>query len=240
MATGYITEQNDQISRGLVRGVAHVNKFGFNSTVGTAFETVWDGANTYTYIATAGTAVVTSSNTSSDNDGTVEIQGLDANYDLQTVSAVIGGAATSETFIRVFRVRMTDANTGSSNVGNITVTVDSKSAAIINATEGQTLMALYTVPRNKVALFKNFQGSLNKQKEADFEILTRNHIELVFNVKGRFGTFGVPVNYSYEYPLFIAEKVDIEIRVKAGATCGASAVFDLLILDNPRTMMFNA
>jgi len=235
MAVGYITDQNFQIARGLIRGASHINKFGYNSTVGSSFETVWDGSNLYTYIGTAGTALVTSSNTSADNNGTVEIQGLDANYNVQTVTATIGGSATTETFIRVFRVKMLTANTGTSNVGTITVTVDSKSAAVISPTKGQTLMAVYTIPAGKKGYLLKFQGNLEKAKESEFQIMARP-FGGAFNIKGKFGSSGDVVNYDYPVPLEFDEKTDIEVRVRAGATTGAGAIFDIVLLDNPRTM----
>jgi hypothetical protein len=235
MAVGYITDQNFQIGRGLIRGASHINKFGYNSTVGSSFETVWDGSNLYTYIDTAGTALVTSSNTSDDNNGTVEIQGLDANYNVQTVTATIGGSATTETFIRVFRVKMLTANTGTSNVGTITITVDSKSAALISPTKGQTLMAVYTIPAGKKGYLLKFQGNLEKAKESEFQIMTRP-FGGAFNIKGKFGSPGDVVNYDYPVPLEFDEKTDIEIQVKAGATTAAGALFDIVLLDNPRTM----
>tara|TARA_E500000318_G_scaffold103353_1_gene108314 strand:- start:5 stop:718 length:714 start_codon:yes stop_codon:yes gene_type:complete len=235
MAVGYTTDQNFQIARGLVRGASHINKFGYNSNVGSTFETVWDGSNVYSYIGTAGTALVTSSDTSSDNDGTVEIQGLDANYNVQTVTATIGGSATTETFIRVFRVRMLTANTGTSNVGAITVTVDSTSAAIISATKGQTLMAVYTIPAGKKGYLLKLQGNLEKAKESEFQLMTRP-FGGAFNIKGKFGSPGDVVNYDYPVPLEFDEKTDIEVQVRAGATTAAGALFDLILLDNPRTM----
>ena len=235
MAVGYITDQNFQIARGLIRGASHINKFGYNSTVGSSFETVWDGSNLYTYIDTAGTALVTSSNTSDDNNGTVEIQGLDANYNVQTVTATIGGSATTETFIRVFRVKMLTANTGTSNVGTITITVDSKSAALISPTKGQTLMAVYTIPAGKKGYLLKFQGNLEKAKESEFQIMTRPFGGAI-NIKGKFGSPGDVVNYDYPVPLEFDEKTDIEIQVKAGATTAAGALFDIVLLDNPRTM----
>src|SRR6056300_1231797 len=145
MAVGYITEQNLQISRGLIRGAYAVNKFGYNSAIGSsAFETVWDGSNLYTYIVTPGTAVVTSSNTAADNGGTVTVYGLDADYNLAQETLTIGGGAGTQVFKRVFRVVMETANTDTANVGTLTVTVDSKSAAIISIGKAQTLMTLYT------------------------------------------------------------------------------------------------
>ena len=235
MAVGYITDQHINIARGLIRGASHINKFGYNSSVSSNFETVWDGSNIYTYISTAGTAVVTSSNTGSDNNGTVEIQGLDSNYNAQTVTAIIGGSATTETFIRVFRVRMLTANTGTTNVGTITVTVDSTSAAIITAGKGQTLMAVYTIPAGKKGYLLKFQGNLEKAKESEFQIMSRP-FGGAFNVKGKFGSSGDVVDYDYPIPLEFTEKTDIEVQVKAGATTAAGALFDILLLDNPRTM----
>jgi subtilisin family serine protease len=235
MAVGYITDQNFQIARGLIRGASHINKFGYNSSVGATFETVWDGSNLYTYIGTAGTALVTSSNTSDDNNGTVEIQGLDANYNVQTVTATIGGSATTETFIRVFRVKLLTANTGTSNVGTITVTVDSTAAAIISPTKGQTLMAVYTIPAGKKGYLLKLQGNLEKAKESEFQLMARP-FGGAFNIKGKFGSSGDVVNYDYPVPLEFDEKTDIEIQVRAGATTAAGALFDIVLLDNPRTM----
>ena len=233
MATGYINEQNDLIARGLVRGVTHVNKFGFNSATTANFETVWDNSNVYTYLTSAGTATVTAAD-SQDDGGIVEIQGLDENYDLQIVNATIGGSATTEQFIRVFRVRLTTANTGVINAGDISVTINSINVAKILAGKGQTLMAVYTIPRNKQGLLKKFQGSMAKSQDAVFKILTRNGVENVFNTRGQFGTFGNVVTYDYPIPLVFNEKTDIEIRVKTGAVAEAGAIFDLLILDLPR------
>ena len=235
MAVGYITDQNFQIARGLIRGASHINKFGYNPDVGSNFETVWDGSNLYTYIGTAGTALVTSSNTSDDNNGTVEIQGLDANYNVQTVTATIGGSATTETFIRVFRVKMLTANTGTSNVGTITVTVDSTAAAIISPTKGQTLMAVYTIPAGKKGYLLKLQGNLEKAKESEFQLMVKP-FGGAFNIKGKFGSSGDVVNYDYPVPLEFDEKTDIEIQVRAGATTAAGALFDIVLLDNPRTM----
>ena len=235
MATSYIHEQNFQIARGLIRGASHINKFGYNPDVGSNFETVWDGSNLYTYIGTAGTALVTSSNTSDDNNGTVEIQGLDANYNVQTVTATIGGSATTETFIRVFRVKLLTANTGTSNVGTITVTVDSTAAAIISPTKGQTLMAVYTIPAGKKGYLLKLQGNLEKAKESEFQLMVKP-FGGAFNIKGKFGSSGDVVNYDYPVPLEFDEKTDIEIQVRAGATTAAGALFDIILLDNPRTM----
>ena len=101
--------------------------------MGSSFETIWDGNNTYSYPSSAGTATATSSDTD-DNTGTVEIQGLDSNYDLATETLTIGGSAGSTSFIRVFRAVMKTANTGTSNVGTISIIVSSTTVAQIRPT----------------------------------------------------------------------------------------------------------
>ena len=118
------------IQRGNVGNFSGVHKFGLNTAVGSvAFETIWDGNNTYTYPSSSGTATATSSDTGSDNTGTVKIFGLSSSYDLAEETLTIGGSAGSVSFIRVFRVEMKTANTGNSNVGTITIKVTSTHVA---------------------------------------------------------------------------------------------------------------
>jgi|TARA_R110000772_G_scaffold33702_2_gene81941 hypothetical protein len=233
--TKFLNDNRIDIARGLVRGVSHINKFGYNPTVGTDFESVIDASNLYTYIASAGTAQATSSNTSDDNGGTVLVSGLNANYEEVSETLTIGGAAGSIQFFRVFRAILLTANTGSTNSGIITITADSKTTAQILASKGQTLMALYTIPTNKKGYLMKFQGNLEKAKECEFEIMARppTNGNTAFNIKGKFGSSGAPVNYDYPVPLEFDEKTDIEVRVKAGATTGAGAIFDLLLIEQP-------
>ena len=230
--TKFLNDNRIDIARGLVRGVSHINKFGYNPTVGSSFESVIDASNLYTYIASAGTAQATSSDTSDDNGGTVLVSGLNANYEEVSETLTIGGAAGSIQFFRVFRALLLTANTGSTNTGIITITADSKTTAQILAGKGQTLMALYTIPANKKGYLMKLHGNLEKAKESEFQIMARP-FGGAFNVKGKFGSSGDVVNYDYPVPLEFDEKTDIEVRVKAGATTGAGAIFDLLLIEQP-------
>ena len=237
MAVGYITEQNLQISRGLIRGAYSVNKFGYNSAVpSNAYETIWDGSNLYTYISTAGTATVTSSDTSSDNGGTVTVYGLDANYDLVQETLTIGGSAGSQSFYRVFRAVLETANTGTSNVGTVTVTVDSKSAAIISPARGQTLMAIYTIPRGKKGYLVQLDAGSKKDLEHEVQLVVKNGTGNVWQTKDFVSIRGGFNAKTYALPVEIDEKYDIEIKAKASATSAVSAGFELIVLDVPRTM----
>lgn len=219
-----------QIAAGRIKTISHTNKFGYNTAIGTAFEDITDLGGKYSYIGTAGTAAVAGV---SDAGAVVEIQGLDANYLLVTENVTVGSSSTAS-FIRVFRARVVTVASGDTNAGNITVTVDGAIRAQIGVGNGQTLMALYTIPANKTGYLVKFQGSVEKAKECTFRIMTREvngNGTRVFQNKGQFGSFAANVTYDYPVPLKLKAKTDIQIRAKAGATTGIGAIFDILLED---------
>ena len=237
MATGYLTEQNIQIARGLVKGVYSVNKFGYNSDVpSNAFETVWDGSNLYTYVSTPGVATVTSTDTSDDNGGTVQVFGLDNNYNLVDETLTIGGAAGSVTFKRVFRAVMLTANTGDTNEGTISVTVDSVAVAKIVPGKGQTLMAIYTIPANKRGYLIQLDVGSSKDLENEIQLVVRNGVSgNVWQTKSFITTRGGFLEKNFLLPIEINEKHDIEVRAKSSSNSAVSAGFELTVVDSPRS-----
>ena len=235
MSVGFLKEQSIQIARGLVKSVYSVNKFGYNSDVpSNAFETVWDGSNLYTYVSTPGVATVTSTDTSSDNNGTVQVFGLDDNYNLVDETLTIGGAAGSVTFKRVFRAVMLTANTGDTNVGTISVTVDSIAVAKIVPGKAQTLMAIYTIPANKRGYLVQLDVGSSKDLENEIQLVVRNGVSgNVWQTKSFITTRGGFLEKNYALPIEILEKHDIEVRAKASATSAVSAGFELMVVDHP-------
>lgn len=221
----YINHEGIRIASERMFGVDHINKFGYNSAVGATDETIHDAGGLYSYIGTAGVATVAGA---SDPTATIEIQGLDENY-LPAIEVVAVGASSSTLFSRVFRARVQVPHSGTTNVGDITITVDSAVRATILAGKGQTLMALYTIPAGHEGYMLKFQGSIDKNQEAQFSIYARPFGN-GFNIKGQFGTFSNSITYDYPVPLKFAERTDIEIRANAGATAGVGAVFDIVLL----------
>jgi hypothetical protein len=218
------------VQKGLVTNFSGVHKFGLNTAVGTSFETIWDGNNTYTYPSSSGTATATSSDTSSDNNGTVEIQGLDSNYDLASETLTIGGSAGSVNFIRVFRAIMKTANTGNANVGTITITVSSTTVAQIRAGYGQTLMCVYTVPRKYNAYLMQIDVGSSKDLENEIRFIVKDISNgNVWNTKAFITTRGGFVEKNYVVPVTIPEKTDIELIGKASATSSISGGFELIL-----------
>jgi hypothetical protein len=218
------------VQKGLVTNFSGVHKFGLNTAVGTSFETIWDGNNTYTYPSSAGTATATSSDTSSDNNGTVEIQGLDSNYDLATETLTIGGSAGSTSFIRVFRAILKTANTGTANVGTITITVSSTTVAQIRPTYGQSLMAIYTIPRKYNGYILQLDIGSSKDLENEIRLITKEiNNGNVFNTKSFITTRGGFMEKNYIVPVKLEEKTDIELIAKASATSAVSGGFELVL-----------
>jgi hypothetical protein len=225
------------ISRGAVADTSHINKFGYNTAVGSTYEPITD-LGTNVLPTSAGVVSVVSAD-ANDDDGdtgarTVEIQGLDANYVEQTETVTMNGTvavSTTASFIRVFRMRVLSAGTSETNEGNITASIGGSEVARITAEQGQTLMAVYTVPAGKKAYLIKFQGSLSKNQEANFQIRSRT-VDNGWQTKGVFGVFSNTITYEYPIPLEFGAKDDIQIRGKAGATSEMGAIFDLVLVND--------
>lgn len=224
------SSNNIDLAAGLLTGYSHVNKFGYRNVIPNTFQTIWDGTSDYVYV-TADVISVTADNTSADNGGTVEVQGLDESYLPVTEVLTIGGASSTNQFSRIFRALVVTANTGSTNVGVVRVKNNTVDQAIISAGAGQTLMALYTIPAGKTGYLLKVVGSIDANNDALFRIYTRP-FNKSFNVKGQFGVFASGFDYNYPVPLKFEEKTDIQIKAKSQNNVGGGALFDIVLKDN--------
>lgn len=219
------------VQDGAVDKWSGVQKFGYNPAVGNSFETVWDGANTYTYISTASTATATSDAAASADDGsTVKVFGLDSNYDLVEETLTVGAGAGTVEFQRIYRAYVVDANTGITNVGNVNITADSVVAARITADRGQTLMCVYTVPRNYQAFVVQIDGGGKKDLEHELKLITRSVSNgNAFNTKAYVTLRGGFFEKNFQVPILLPEKTDIELQASASATSAVAAGFELFL-----------
>ena len=227
---GIMTPYLIGIAQGLVSGTSSINKFGYRESIPSSYQTIWDGTADYAYAA-AGTVLAVADNTGSDNNGTVEVQGLDQNYALITETLTIGGSASSNQFLRVFRARMITANTGSTNVDEIRIKRATTDLAIILAGSGQTLMSLYTIPAGKTGYLIRLQGNVDANNDALFRLISRPLNES-FNVKGQFGVFASGFTVEYPIPLVFTEKTDLQVIAKSQNNVGGGTTFDLILKDN--------
>ena len=227
---GIMTPYLIGIAQGLISGTSSVNKFGYRASIPSSYQTIWDGTADYAYAA-AGTVLAVADNTGSDNNGTVEVQGLDQNYALVTETLTIGGAASSNQFLRVFRARMITANTGTTNVDEVRIKRATTDLAIILAGAGQTLMSLYTIPAGKTGYLIRLQGNVDANNDALFRLISRP-LNGSFNVKGQFGVFASGFTVDYPIPLVFTEKTDLQVVAKSQNNVGGGASFDLILKDN--------
>jgi hypothetical protein len=216
------------IQRGNIPNFSGIQKFGYNTAVGTVFETIWENGSLYSYPTSSTTAVATSTSTD-DNDSLVHIYGLNSDWDLADEVITVGGSASTTSFIRVFRSVLTNANTGIVNVGKITTTVNSLPVSIIDVGYGQSLQAIYTIPRNYRGYLMSIDVGTSKQKEVEAKFMQRPLNGNTFQTKSLITSFGTPFRKDYLVPEILSEKSDLEIRAKADATTSISAGFQLIL-----------
>lgn len=232
--TGRNEDFNLHVKRGFVEGHEHIHKFGYNSTVSTTERPVWDGAIEYVYPTSAGPCLVVST-TAVDTGSKITVQGLDQDYNQITNIVTLNGTttvATSGTFFRVFRAFISN---DVSCVGDVNINLDGNLNARIDQAEGQTLMAIYTIPAG-------YTGYLQQINMATGTELANKYITVSYKEREPGGVFRTKAKYTlanqfaeetYPYPLEIPEKTDVQIRARSSSgEDEMSALFDILLIKN--------
>ena len=226
------------VSAGIMTEMANVHKFGSVVTTNADYDTVWTEGGQYQFPDNAGTVTVVSASTQDNPTGTgastVVVQGLNANFDeVQETFELDGttGVGGTISFIRTHRMYIEYGNT---NVGNITASIGSTVTCAIAADMGQSQVAFYTVPRGKSAFLKQFTATQNKNQENSMRLFQRkpNGVDRPYRVVTELNLYGSNMIKPYSFPVFFGEKTDLEVRAYTGSNCTASAMFDLLVVDN--------
>lgn len=238
------------ISAGLVDGYSYVEKFGMNTDVDSNKETIWDGGDIYTYISTAETVAVTSSQPSKDNSTgtgarTVEVQGLNSAYEVVTETLTVGGAASTTEFLRVFRAVVITAGSSGVNEGTVSITSSDTSTVLAQigvdgsganaAGRGQTFMALYTVPAGKTAYLTQWTVGAGKQNTDAVAFILSKEFDGngAWNSKDIITVSATTYSKNYTVPLQFTEKTDIEVRAYSTTNNSlVSSTFNLILIDN--------
>ena len=229
----YFGEPAVGLTAGYYNNTSYVHKFGHNGDVGTAWETLWNEGGIYVYPAAATAMQVSSSDVNDDDTDTgawtVEVQGLDANYNLQSEIVTLNGQSqvgTSKEYIRVFRARVLTAGTSGWNEGIIYIGTGSPTAGKPSTVYGliepfvcQTLMALYTVPLGYKAysLLTHFSSSVSKKASAG--IFARPFGQ-VFQIKEYHTLIDGVSPLNHRTSEFYPEKTDLEGRSMVAAGGG--------------------
>ena len=97
-------------------------------------------------------------------------------------------------------------------------------------------MAIYTIPRGKRGYLVQLDIGSQKDLENEIALVVRNGSGNVFQTKEFISVRGGFNAKTYQLPVPIEEKYDIEVRAKSSATSAISAGFELIVTDVPRTM----
>ena len=245
-----------EVAKGNIPGHAVVNKFGRNPTIGAGLnEAVWDGSTVYTFPTTVDiTHLRQAVDQTAMRGQTIEVQGLDTNYDLVVQNVTLNASdtttpvalATAGTALRrVFRMKVlanvvTTQNIELRNVGGGTT------YAVITAGYNQTMMAIYTVPAGKTAYVTHYYMSSNKVAGGGSpEIIARlwmrdntnTYAPQIKHIIGTDSDAATYVNHDFKPYFKVEEKSDIwvnaeEITATGGVIANIAAGFDLILVDN--------
>jgi len=222
-----------------VRGHSVVNKFGANFDIdtGTDPESVWTGGGLYPWSSLSTEQTIYCISTSSSDTNTLEIEGLDNDFNIQIETITMTGltaVATTNKFRRIYRMKY---NGGSVNVGTITARVTSGTGTVVaqvDAGYSQTLMAVYTVPANHTAYMLCLDASLNKAEDGNLRLYQRPYEES-FKIAHMAEIYESSYRYDFPIPLKFTEKTDLDMRladVETNNTRCTSNFALLLVNDN--------
>ncbi len=242
---------NLQVARGQIAYHYSVFKFGFNPDVDDALETVWAEGGLYSYLSAATVLKISSSSTDDTSAGTgartVELQGLDGDYNQISETVTLNGQTavnTTKSFLRIYRMIVKTAGTGAQNAGviyagtgTVTLGVPANKYATIAIGDNQTLMALWTVPAGHTAYILQTDitvATTQNNKYCAVRLVARPDGE-VFQVKDKFVKSEGGHQQQYDIPLKFEEKTDIEVRAigdSSGADIAISAGLDIIYIRN--------
>ena len=241
-----------QVARGQISFHYDLHKFGFNPDIDDALETVWAEGGLYSYLSAATVLKVSSSSTADTSAGTgartVQLYGLDADYNEINETVTLNGQTavnTTNSFLRINRMVVRTAGTGGTNAGviyagtgTVTTGVPANKYATVAIGDGQSLMALWTVPAGFTLYVYQTDvtvATTQNNKYATISLVARPLGE-VFQIKDRFVKAESQTTIEYAFPLKFEEKTDIEYRCigdSAGADIAISAAIDGVYIANP-------
>jgi hypothetical protein len=241
-----------QVARGQISFHYDLHKFGFNPDVDDALETVWSEGGLYSYLSAATVLKVSSSSTADTSAGTgartVQLYGLDADYNEINETVTLNGQTavnTTNSFLRINRMIVRTAGTGGINAGviyagtgTVTTGVPANKYATVAIGDGQSMMALWTVPAGHTLYIYQTDvtvATTQNNKYATISLVARPLGE-VFQLKDRFAKGESQTTIEYSFPLRFEEKTDIEYRCigdSAGADIAISAAIDGVYIANP-------
>ena len=239
-----------QLARGQINNHTHINKFGRNPTVASgATEEIWDGSYAYPFPSTAAITHIRAAADSATTQGvTVEVQGLDANWELVTQNVTTDGdnstteVALTTPLIRVFRMKVLNAAAMDQNLwlGDSDMSGVTDTEAVIIAGNNQTQMAIYTVPAGYTAFVTNYYArehpvTGNTATSLNVSLWGTDNVNgYAKQIKHSMGlAVGTGAQHFFNPYLKFTEKFDIYLTLTTvGGTSDMSGGFDIILVKN--------
>lgn len=170
---------NLAVAQGKVPGVTGLSISGYRLSSGVGFLPAWEDG-TYVYFTTAQVVRVWS-DSASDTNVSVLINGLDANYVQQTETVVLTngttGVLSTKQFLRINSISLTRApnNVGMIHAGNSGKTITLAYIGAINGgSAGRSQMTVYTVPAGYTFYLTQSNWYINSSQPAAYRSWTQS------------------------------------------------------------------
>lgn len=243
------------IARGDRANELSINKFGYNDDVDplTAPEDIWDGGGLWVGPTDARIHDIVS-NAAADTVGggganTIQVEGLNnllrSDNEIIAMNGLVNVPTVNE-YWRIHRKYVLTAGAGGTNGGDITAIaqVDGTTTSEILIDNGQTLMAIFTIPAGMTGFMTNWYASMTRDVAgaaiAQMEIWSRGPIDdpnSAFRIRHKEGitidgTSNVP--HEFKPPKVFEEKTDIILRcaLVSDLNTKISGGFDLVLVEN--------
>lgn len=235
---GRVEDFHLQIARGQIPGHRTIHKFGAVPAMSqNQTGTVWDVNDTsYPWSSFSSAGVLNVDRNASESASTVvTIQGLDSDYHEISEDVTLTATAnntTSNSFIR-FNRAFVSSGTGT-NSYDIVIQKETTTVGTIKANNGQTLMAVYTIPANHTGYLTRGDSSVQSGADATVNFYVRPN-EGSFRVQHSCEVVGTGGQYHYPFtpPFKLLEKSDLDVQATVrsnNARC--TAVFDIILIKN--------
>lgn len=193
-----------------------IHKFGSNSGLSGAEESIWSAGGLYPWSALAVPQILFVSSVDPADDGTVTIQGLDENWALLEETVSLAGSPSEITTINTFRRVYRALYTGATHTGLITIRTLSHAGTIvaqIDVGKAQTLMTVYTVPVGYIAYLIGYTAGVGKLDDADIFLYVGTDGQN-FRIKSEMSVYQSVQHQPFNIPLLFGEKTDIDFRAE--------------------------
>jgi hypothetical protein len=201
-----------------------VNIFGFNRTISTDYETIWNDGSTYAY---PGSAVQMSAVSASASDTmAVLISGLDDEYNALAEIITMNGTSAVTTANSFYRINSAVILAGS-NVGDITISNGGTTYAFIEAGVGTTQACVYTVPaKHSLYIFRISltSGTVNGNQYITYRNRIDNSSGRILRVAEATWREGMQT-FDRQIPFRIAQKNDFQFEAKSSNSTNEASIF---------------